>query len=64
MHIIELTDEQAEKLEEATDLLAMEMVFCDSYADAVEWLATRYLLQRGPEYEAIWNDEIYSTHVN
>ncbi len=50
-HILKLTWEQFDALEEASDIMAMEGYYCNTMEDAVHYLSRKYIAEIGPHYE-------------
>jgi len=53
---ITLTNEQFDKLEEAADIMALDMVFTDTLGQAIEYLSEKYIHEKGPDFEVEWEE--------
>lgn len=57
MHLLCLSWEQFDALEEAADIMALGHRYVDTMEEAVHYLAARYVEQEGPKFEACWTEE-------
>lgn len=54
---LNLSWQEYDALEEAADLMAMSgELYVNTFAEAVHWLALKYIQEVGPDFEVAWDE--------